>query len=264
MPQPPIRFDDGDAYERFMGAWSRSVGHGFLEFLSAPPGQRWLDVGCGNGVFTELVAHNCAPGELQGIDPSEGQIGFARKRLGGRNATFRQGDAMELPYADNQFDIAVMALVIPFVPQPSRGVAEMARVVRPGGTVAAYVWDQLGGGSPSEPFRLELLALGIDRPNAPNDPMTTIAALTGLWADAGLEAVETQAITVRRTYDSFDQLWSYNTGAGGTQAAVAAMDAETVARFQAGLRARLPADAEGRITYATRAHAIKGQVAAAA
>lgn len=121
MTQPPITFDDGAAYERLMGVWSRSTGNVFLDFLSPPPNQRWLDVGCGNGAFTDLVARRCAPSDIQGIDPAEGQLAFARDRLAGRNAVFQQGDAMALPFPDDQFDIAVMALVIHFVPQPARG-----------------------------------------------------------------------------------------------------------------------------------------------
>jgi len=262
MTQPPIRYDDGAAYERLMGAWSRLVGQDFLEFLSPSPGLRWLDVGCGNGAFTELVAQRSSPGKILGIDPSAGQIDFARTRLAGRNATFQQGDAMALPLEDASFDIAVMALVIHFVPQPARGVAEMARVVRPGGLVASYVWDQLGGGSPTEPFTLELQAVGASRPLLPSYGATRMAALRSLWEEAGLEEIETQVIAVQRTFANFDDLWVSSTETGPFHTAVSSMDRETIARFQAGLRARLPADAAGRITYAACANAIKGRVPA--
>lgn len=135
MSTQPIRFDDGDAYERLMGIWSRTVGQVFLDWLSPSPGQRWADIGCGNGAFTEAILRKCAPAKVDGIDSSEGQLAYARTRAGVQGAIFRQGDARALPYADASFDIAVMALVIHFVPDPARGVAEMARVVRPGGWV---------------------------------------------------------------------------------------------------------------------------------
>jgi ubiquinone/menaquinone biosynthesis C-methylase UbiE len=142
MIQQPIRFDDGAAYERMMGAWSQLVGSVFLDWLSPVKGQRWIDVGCGNGAFTEQLIQRCAPVEAQGIDPSEAQLAFARTRPGAAGAVFLQGDAMVLPFEADRFDAAVMALVIHFVPDPAKGVGEMTRVVRPGGLVAAYVWTR--------------------------------------------------------------------------------------------------------------------------
>ena len=149
MTQQPIRFDDGAAYERMMGAWSQLVGQVFLDWLSPAPGQRWIDVGCGNGSFTEQLIQRCAPAEARGIDPSEAQLAFARTLPGAAGAVFLQGDAMALPFKDDQFDVAVMALVIHFVPDPAKGIGELTRVVRPGGLVAAYVWNALGAEIPS-------------------------------------------------------------------------------------------------------------------
>ncbi|NKB17773.1 MAG: methyltransferase domain-containing protein, partial [Pseudanabaena sp. CRU_2_10] len=111
MTEQTIRFDDGAAYEQMMGIWSRYAGGIFLDWVAPPPGLRWIDVGCGNGAFTELIAERCAPVEIQGIDPSEGQLSFARTRPGARIAEFRLGDAMALPFPDDRFDAAVMALV---------------------------------------------------------------------------------------------------------------------------------------------------------
>src|SRR5262245_16736878 len=144
MPEDPIRFDDGVAYERMMGGWSRLAGETFLDWLAPRPGLRWIDVGCGNGVFSELLVERCAPAAVLGIDPAEAQLAFARTRPAAGVAEFRRGDAMALPFPENSFDVAVMALVIFFVPQPARGVAEMVRVVNPGGVVAAYAWDLPG------------------------------------------------------------------------------------------------------------------------
>ena len=140
MVQPQIRYDDGAAYERMMGAWSRIAGEIFLDWLMPEPGLRWIDIGCGGGAFTQLLVERCAPAEVQGIDPSEAQLSFARARPVGRIAKFDRGDALALPFGEDNFDAAVMALVLFFVPDPAKSVAEMARVVRPGGTVATYVW----------------------------------------------------------------------------------------------------------------------------
>ena len=101
MAEPQIRFDDGAGYERMMGTWSRLAGDVFLDWLKPPSGLRWIDVGCGNGAFTELLAERCAPAEIQGIDPSEAQLAFARTRHSAGVAQFRQGDAMALGYAAN-------------------------------------------------------------------------------------------------------------------------------------------------------------------
>jgi ubiquinone/menaquinone biosynthesis C-methylase UbiE len=260
VPQTPIRFDDGAAYERLMGVWSRSAGRVFLEFLSPPPEQRWLDVGCGNGAFTDLVMHNCAPSEMHGIDPSEGQLAYARGRLAGRGAVFRQGDAMALPYMDDRFDIAIMALVIHFVPDPVRAVAEMTRVVRPGGTVATYVWAYDEALSPIDPFDAEFASADVAAPTPPSLHAVSLSALSRLWTDAGLEEIETRTIATDRTFVDFDEMWTSVTGTGRLKSAAATMAPATLARIQAGLRDRLHADAEGRITYSALANAIKGRV----
>src|SRR5690606_1481513 len=121
----PIRFVDGGAYERYMGAWSQQVGEAFLDWLDPAPALRWLDVGCGNGAFTELITAHCAPSAVHGIDPFEEQLDYARTRLASTAAKFQKGDAMALPFSGDAFDLAVMPLVIFFVPEPAVGVAEM-------------------------------------------------------------------------------------------------------------------------------------------
>jgi SAM-dependent methyltransferase len=165
---PPIQFTNGAAYERYMGLWSQQVGQAFIDWLGAPAGGRWLDVGCGNGAFTELVAQRCQPQSLAGIDPSAQQLDFARARASTAQAEYVQGDAMALPYGAAQFDVAVMPLVIFFLSDPALGVAEMARVVRPGGLVAAYSWDMPAGGFPYALLQDELSALGVAVPTPPS------------------------------------------------------------------------------------------------
>ena len=260
MAQQPIRFDDGVAYERGMGVWSQLAGNVFLDWLAPQPGLRWIDVGCGNGAFTELLVQRCAPAEMQGIDPSEAQLTFARTRPGAGGATFLQGDAMALPFDAGRFDAAVMALVIFFVPDPVKGVAEMARVVRPGGTVAAYAWDLFGGGFPFEPIHAEVRALGFTPALPPSAAVSRAAALTEVWTNAGFEAVETREITVRRTFNDFDDFWVSSTNMGSTRPVLGSLAAADLEQLKDRVRARLSVDPSGQVTWHARANAIKGRV----
>ena len=261
MAEQQIRFDDGAAYERMMGVWSRFAGGIFLDWLALPKGLRCVDVGCGNGAFTELLIERCAPVEVQGIDPSAAQLDFARTRPAGRLAQFQQGDAMALPFPDNRFDAAFMALVIFFVPEPAKGIAEMARVVRPGGTVAAYAWDMLGGGFPMEPIFSELRELGHEPLRPPRPEASGMQAMRELWTGAGLQEVETRKITVQRSFANFDEFWATSTGSGSIKPTLAALPAGVLETLKSRVRPKLPADAAGRITYGAFANAVKGRVA---
>ena len=257
-----IRYDDGAGYERYMGSWSRLAGEVFLDWLAPRPGLRWIDIGCGNGAFTELLVQRCAPAEVQGIDPSEAQLAFARARPGAGGAAFHQGDAMVLPFPQDRFDTAVMALVIFFVPDPAKGVAEMVRVVCPGGTVTTYAWDMLGGGFPLEPIQAEMRAMGLKPVLPPSSGASRMEALRSLWTGAGLEAVETREITVQRRFANFDEFWTTCLLAASLRPMVAAMASGDVERLKTRVHERLPADAAGRITYSARANATKGRVPA--
>ena len=139
MSETPNLFADGKAYERLMGRWSRLAGEKFLDWLNAPKNLKWLDVGCGNGAFTEVLIARCSPASVIGVDPSEGQLAFARDRPGTKGAEFRIADAQALPFPNDSFDAATMALVIVFVPDPLKAARELARVVRPGGVAATYM-----------------------------------------------------------------------------------------------------------------------------
>jgi len=263
MATPQMRFDDGTAYDRMMGTWSRIAGAAFIDWLAPAPGLTWADIGCGTGAFCELLLYRCAPSALHGIDPSAAQLDFARARPAIERAEFRQGDAMALPYADNSMDAAVMALVLFFVPDPARGIAEMARVVKPGGSVSAYVWDSLAGGSPAEPVVAELRGMGFTLPAPPSEAASRLDAMTALWRNAGLEAIETTVIHVRREFPDFEDFWSVSITNPRTAPTIAGLQPEGVETLRARLRTRLPADAQGRIGYGAWANAIKGRKPAA-
>jgi ubiquinone/menaquinone biosynthesis C-methylase UbiE len=260
MTDDQIRFDDGDAYERMMGTWSRLAGTIFIDWLAPPSGLKWIDVGCGNGAFTEHLVERCAPAEVHGIDPSEAQIAFARTRPAARLAKFGHGDAMALPVSDNAYDAATMALVIFFVPHPAKGVAEMVRVVRPGGMIAAYAWDIPGGGFPLEPIRIEMRAIGLTPRDPPSVEACRIETMGKLWSAAGLEAVETREIAVQRTFADFEDFWTTSLLGSSIASAIAAMAPKDLERLKMRVHARMPADSVGRITCGARANAIKGRL----
>ena len=259
MTEHKIVFDDGAAYERMMGTWSRIAGDVFLDWLAPPSGLRWIDVGCGNGAFTELVVERCAPKEIQGVDPSDAQLAFARTRHKAGLVTFQQGDAMALPFPDNSFDAAVMALVLFFVPDPAKGVTELTRVVKPGGLVCAYLWDIPGRGLPMAPIGIELRAIGVSAPMPPSADVSRMETLHDVWTKAGLEAIETREITVQRSFDSFEDFWTINISGSTMRDTIAGMPAHDVDALKERVRARLPADANGRVTCSARANAIKGR-----
>jgi|SRR5579862_452588 len=260
MAEQQVRFEDGAAYEEMMGKWSRIAGDVFLDWLGLPTGLRCLDVGCGNGAFTELFVQRCAPAEMHGVDPAPAQIEFARGRPGARAAQFHEGGAMALPFPDNKFDVATMALVIFFVPEPVKGVAEMARVVKPGGLVASYAWDVPGGGFPMEPIRAQMREMGLTPMGPPVPDASRMDVSRELWAGAGLEQIGTREIVVQRTFASFDEFWAINLKGASIGPVVAKMSPAEAARLKEGTRARIPAAADGRVTTSGRANAIKGRV----
>ena len=134
----------GEAYEQYVGRWSRPVAEGFLDWLEVAPGRQWLDVGCGTGALSGTILRRAQPAGVTGLDPSEAFLARAREQLQDQRAAFDHGDAQALPYHDRRFDVAVSGLVLSFVPDQAKMVGEMRRVVRPGGAIALYVWDYAG------------------------------------------------------------------------------------------------------------------------
>ena len=260
MSDQQIVFDDGATYDRYMGRWSRIVGDVFLDWLAPERNLRWLDVGCGNGAFTEMLFERCAPAAIDGVDPSQAQLAFARAQPAAKLAKFHQGDAMALPFPDDAFDAAVMPLVIFFVPDPAKGVAEMARVVRAGGIVAAYGWDLTGGGFPYTALQQEMRELGVTHGMPPSPEAARLDVLQELWTGAGLQSIETRAIEVQRTFDDFEDWWQTVLTGPSVSAKLAAMAPDVRAALKERMRAHHPADASGRVTYGARANAVKGRV----
>jgi SAM-dependent methyltransferase len=254
-----IRFDDGAIYERYMGGWSRMAGEAFLDWLGPAPQATWLDVGCGSGAFSALLAER-HQATVHGIDPSAQQIAFARQRMQAGDDRFQVGDAMALPHGNAAFDAAVMALVVFFVPDPAKGVAEMARVTRPGGWVTAYAWDMLEGGFPYAAVHDALRDIGVPPPLPPSVAVSRRDALVALWAAAGLEQVDTCLIEVSQQYRSVDEFWAIARSGPSTSASTGGLSEAQKQALRERVMARLSPHADGSLIITARAHGIKGRV----
>jgi SAM-dependent methyltransferase len=254
-------FTDGEAYERVMGRWSRVVGEIFLDWLALQKDLRWLDVGCGTGSFTESILQHSEPSAISAIDPAEDQIAYAKSRPSASRVDYRVGDAQNLPFNDGEFDVAAMALVITFVPDRAKAVAEMKRVVRPGGMVATYMWDLPGKATTQQPMIDALEGMGIERHRPPAHQDSRIDLLNGLFDAGELKDVASRSIEIQATFKDFDEYWASQTAlTNNIVRPIRDMSPIDVARLKDSLRERLPTDQEGHIAYMARANAVKGRV----
>jgi ubiquinone/menaquinone biosynthesis C-methylase UbiE len=261
MTGPKNYFTDGAAYERLMGRFTRAAGEIFLEWVSLPRGLDWLDVGCGTGAFTQLLLDRCAPGRISAVDPSAEQIAFARETSAAKRVDFQIGDAQSLPFGSNAFDAAVMALVITFIPDPGKAVAELRRVTKPGGTIGAYMWDFFNKGFPRQFLSdaVERMGFAVHHPAGyGNSRMET---MEGYFRSAGLVDIATRVIEVDVTYADFDTYWTAQTElVNDVVQQIRNMSAAEVERLKSQLRATLPQDKNGHIAYKARANAVKARV----
>lgn len=254
-------FGDGAAYERFMARWSRAVGAIFLDWVAPPARARWLDVGCGTGVFTELVLDTCAPATIAAVDPSTAQIELARHKPVAQWVDFRVADAQQLPFADACFDVVASALVINFIPDRARAIAEMRRVGRPGGIVAGYVWDFMGGRGPMAPINTALRRTGMTPPPVEGREVSRLDALSALFSGSGLQDLATRTIEVSMTFPDFDDCWvSLTPGYSPVGKLIAALPDAEREKLMETVRAGLPTGPDGSITFSARANAIMGRV----
>ena len=260
MPETKSFFTDGAAYERLMGGFTRAAGEIFLDWLALPKGLSWIDVGCGTGAFTQLLLDRCAPSRVEALDPAEAQIAYAQTTPAAKRVNFRVGDAQRLPFG-NEFDAAVMALVITFVPDPNKALAELRRVTKPGGTIGAYMWDFFNTGFPRQRLSDAVERLGFPVHHPAGYVHSRMETMEGYFRSAGLAEIETRVIEVDVIYADFETYWTAQTElVNDVVQQIRNMSAADVERLKADLRATLPKDKNGRIAYKARANAVKGRV----
>jgi len=251
-----------EAYGPYMGRWSALVAGKFIEWLALRRGACWLDVGCGTGALTQAILAGAQPAEVTGIDPSDQYVAFAQRRHVDRRACFTTGDAEALPVGDASQDAVVSSLVLNFVPSPARAAAEMKRVLRRGGTAAAYVWDYAG--------RMQLLrhfwdaAAALDPAARALDegarfPLCNVQRLRDLFADADFAEIDCRVFEVPTLFRDFDDLWSPFLGGQGPAPTYCGTLAEELrAELRERLRAALPIAADGTINLIAGAFAVRG------
>jgi SAM-dependent methyltransferase len=257
------RWTSGAHYDQWMGRWSRLLAQEFLKWLNLPAGLRWLDVCCGSGIVTEAIVERNAPASIVGVDASPDQISFARQHRAHPNVTFETADAMDLAFSDATFDVAVCGLGMNFIPSPGRALQEFRRVIRPGGTIAVYVWDYAHGARFLRQFWDA--ATAIDPEAATFDqarrfPICTQEGLRSPFEQAKLEDLTLHALDVVTRFTSFDDYWApLQTGQGSAPNYLATRDKQTQTAIRERLRAALPTNAQGGIDLPARAWAIRAR-----
>lgn len=258
----PSPWQQGDAYERYVGRWSRQVAVPFLDWLGAPAGGQWLDVGCGTGALSEAVLAHRAPAALVGVDPSDGFRATAAARLGGRGQ-WLAGSATAIPLADGWADAVVSGLVLNFVADAPAAVAEIRRVAAPGAHIGAYVWDYAGRMDLMRHFWAAAAELAPDAAaldEGPRFPLCQPDALAALFTAGGLQAVATTAIDVPTPFASFDDYWQPFLGGQGVAPAYAmALSEPARARLRERLQQRVPTRPDGSLDFVARAWAVRGR-----
>lgn len=252
----------GDAYEAYVGRWSRLVAREFVRWLSIAPSAMWLDVGCGTGALSETILREADPAHIYGIDPAEGLLAFARTRLQDPRVRFELGDAGRLSEASGMYDAVVSGLVLNFISDLPSALAEMLRVSRPGGVVAGYVWDYAG--------KMELIRYFFDAAVAFNTeatehdegrrfPICRPEPLRALFEDAGLRDVEVRNIDVPTHFRDFDDYWApFLRGQFPAPAYAMSLSEEARAILRDHIRAALPVAEDGSIPLIARAWAVRG------
>ncbi len=266
MSQHREIFAESDAYERFMGRWSRRLAPLLVKFAAVDRAESVLEVGCGTGAVASALAENNGTLRITGLDRSSAFVRTARVRTSGDRVRFLVGDAQALPMSAAIFDATLSLLVVNFIPDPAKALQEMIRVTRPGGIVAAAVWDYGEGMEMLRVFWDEAVALDstIARRDERNMPLCRQGELAALWRATGLQHVEEQPIAIELSFVSFDDYWLPFLGGQGPAGAYAASLSEAVrAALASRLRKRLLREREDEpFTLQARAWAVKGVVSA--
>jgi len=248
-----------DAYDRFMGRYSIPLAPLFADFVGVAPGQRVADVGCGTGALTAELVERLGADAVVAVDPSAPFVEAIRERHP-RVEVHRAG-AEQLPLPDDTFDAALAQLVVHFMTDPVAGLLEMSRVVKPGGVVAACVWDFDEGGSPLSLFWTAATDLDAGAPGEDSLPGTRRGHLASLLGEAGVEAIEQAELVIEVRHQSFEEWWQpFELGVGPAGAYVAALSPRQRGRLEEHCRELVP---EPPFVVTAAAWAAKGRVATA-
>jgi ubiquinone/menaquinone biosynthesis C-methylase UbiE len=254
----------GDAYERFMGRWSRLVARDFLAWLGAAPRLSWLDIGCGTGALSGVILADADPARVVGFDSSAEFVQQAQTLVAHERVRFEVADAATVPLADHEVDITVSGLMLNFVPQPAQVVTELARVTRPGGLVAAYVWDYAEGMAMLRHFwdaAVDVDAGAVTSAEGHRFALCEPNALAETFSASGLAQVQTRDVTVPTVFSSFADFWQpFLGGVGPAGGYLVSQPAPVRDRIAEVLRSRLPTAADGSIPLTARAWAVRGRV----
>lgn len=228
-----------DAYDRFMGRYSRLLAPHLVDLAGVGAGQRALDVGCGPGALTGELVSRLGAASVAAVDPSEPFVEAARARHPGVEVHLASAEA--LPFEADAFDAALAQLVVHFMTDPVAGLAEMRRVTRPGGTVVACVWDHAGGQGPLGVFWRAARELDPDVHDEGDLPGAHEGHLARLFADAGLTDVESTSLVAELEHATFDEWWEpFTAGVGPAGAHVATLAADRREALRERCRALLP------------------------
>jgi SAM-dependent methyltransferase len=260
--EPADHWDNSSAYDAYMGRWSRLVAEQFLDWLRAPAGGRWLDVGCGTGVLAHTILTRAEPRAILGLDRSERFVAAARERVADPRARFEVADAQALAVESGAYEAVVSGLVLNFIPRPERAAAHMVRAAADGGTVGAYVWDYAGKMQMLRHFFNAAAALdpaAYDLDEGRRFPLGRPEPLRQLFEAAGLRQVEVRGIEIAMDFRDFDDFWNpFLAGQGPAPAYVVSLESERQAALRERLRQSLPTAIDGSIPLAARAWAVKG------
>jgi SAM-dependent methyltransferase len=250
-----------DPYEYYMGRWSYLAAGLFIDWISSPSGLKWLDVGCGSGALSEVIANHQDPAAIIAIDQSEGFVKAAQSRLG-KLAECKVGNALSLPLKDSSVDIAVSGLVLNFIPEPDKALGEMSRVTNVGGTVAVYIWDYAGKMELLQHFwdaAVDLKPEAASLHESKRFPESHSNALRIQFENAGFIGVETASLDIITRFADFDDYWRpFLGGQGPAPTFVRTLDESDKASLRESLRERLVAERDGAINLEARAWAAKG------
>ena len=245
-----------EAYDRFMGRYSALLAPQLVDLAGVGSGQRVLDVGCGPGALTSELVERVGVSGVSAVDPSEQFVAAARERNPGVDV--RRAAAEELPFADGEFDTALAQLVVHFMANPVRGLAEMARVTHAGGVVSACVWDHAGEQTPLAPFWQAVHELDPDAEDESELAGGRAGHLSELFVEAGLREVEETALPVHVEHSSFEEWWEpFTLGVGPAGSYVTALDSAEQVELGERCRQRLP---DAPFTLSARAWAARGLV----